>query len=131
MKLSHIGIAVENMEEASRMFSKLLSAEPGHEAIVPDQKIKARFFELENGGAVELLMPTDDSSPIKKFLDKRGPGIHHLAFVVDDIEAKLEELKADGCRLIDEKPRIGATGHKIAFLHPSSTSGVLIELKEE
>ena len=131
MKLSHIGIAVEDLEQAERIFSDLLSAEPGHVSEVPDQKIKAMFFPLDDGSAVELLMPTDSDSPIKKFIEKRGPGIHHLAFVVGNIEKKLEELKAKGYRLIDETPRIGATGKKIAFMHPSSTSGVLIELKEE
>lgn len=131
MKLAHIGIAVDNLDEAAKVFSEVLSAGPDHTADVPDQKITALFFQLESGGAIELLMPTDDASPIKKFLDKRGPGIHHLAFVVKDIEAKLEDLKQKGYRLIDQTPRVGAGGKKIAFLHPSSTAGVLIELMEE
>jgi methylmalonyl-CoA/ethylmalonyl-CoA epimerase len=131
MKLAHIGIAVDNLNEAAKVFSEVLSVSPDHTAEVPDQKIKALFFRLESGGKVELLVPTDDASPIKKFLDKRGPGIHHLAFLVKDIDAKLEDLKQKGYRLIDQTPRVGAGGKKIAFLHPSSTAGVLIELKEE
>jgi methylmalonyl-CoA/ethylmalonyl-CoA epimerase len=102
-----------------------------HTADVPDQKLKASFFPFEIGGAVELLMPSDETGPIRKFLDKRGPGIHHIAFEVTNIEEKIEELKGKGYQMIDETPRIGATGDKIAFLHPKSTAGILIELKQE
>ncbi len=131
MKLSHIGIAVPNLDDAVKVFSVLADAEPTPIKEVADQKVKVAKFPFEAGAAIELLMPTDESSPIKGFLDKKGQGLHHLAFHVDDIEKTLEGLKAKGYRLIDETPRIGASGCKIAFVHPKSTSGVLVELEEE
>ncbi|MBN2227322.1 MAG: methylmalonyl-CoA epimerase [candidate division Zixibacteria bacterium] len=131
MKLSHIGIAVPNLDDAVKVFSVLADAKPAAIKEVADQKVKVAMFPFEGGGAIELLMPTDESSPIKGFLDKKGQGLHHLAFHVDNIEQTLEDLKAKGYRLIDETPRIGASGCKIAFVHPKSTSGVLVELEEE
>lgn len=131
MKLSHIGIAVESLDEASKIFSDLLSVKPGPVKEVSDQKVKTVFFPLNGRTKIELLVPVDRTGPIRKFLDKRGPGIHHLAFAVEDINARLNDLKEKGYRLVDDTPRIGAEGKKIAFLHPSSTSGVLIELEEE
>lgn len=131
MKLSHIGIAISNLEEASRIFSDIMATDVGHTTDVPDQKLRASFLPLEGAGAIELLMPTADTGPIKKYLDKKGPGIHHIAFEVKDIEKRIAALIEKGYRFIDETPRIGATGDKIAFMHPSSTAGILIELKEE
>jgi len=131
MKLSHIGIAVPNLDDAVKVFSVISGGEPTAIKEVADQKVKVAMFPFEDGGAIELLMPTDDSSPIKGFLDKKGQGLHHLAFHVDDIEKTLADFKAKGYRLIDETPRIGASGCKIAFVHPKSTSGVLVELEEE
>jgi len=131
MKLSHIGIAVPNLDDAVKVFSVISGGEPTAIKEVADQKVKVAMFPFEDGGAIELLMPTDDSSPIKGFLDKKGQGLHHLAFHVDDIEKTLADFKAKGYRLIYETPRIGASGCKIAFVHPKSTSGVLVELEEE
>ncbi|UCD18497.1 MAG: methylmalonyl-CoA epimerase [Candidatus Zixiibacteriota bacterium] len=131
MKLSHIGIAVPNLDEAIRIFSHLSGEEPEVITEIKDQKVRAAMFPLEGGGAIELLMPTDRSSPINGFLDKKGQGLHHLAFRVQNLERTLGELKEKGYRLIDETPRIGASGRKIAFVHPKSMSGVLVELEEE
>jgi methylmalonyl-CoA/ethylmalonyl-CoA epimerase len=130
MKLEHVGIAVDDLEKAVEAYSKLLGSAASEIKEVADQKVKVVFLEA-GGAAIELLEPTDDSGPIAKFLAKKGPGMHHLSFSVEDIEAKLDQLKAAGYSLIDEIPRIGASGKKIAFLHPKSTSGVLIELEEE
>ncbi len=132
--IAHIGIAVEDLKKASEIFSDILGHDPSGTVEIPDQKIKVVFFasdENSESGRIELLTPIDGSSPIRKFLDKRGQGLHHLALKVGDIESKLEELKSKGYRLIDEKPRPGAGGKKIAFIHPSSTGGILIELIEK
>ncbi len=132
--IAHIGIAVENLKKASEIFSDILGHEPSGSDEVPGQKVKVVLFTSADdpeSGSIELLSPTDDNSPIRKFLDKRGQGLHHLALRVSNIESKLEELKSKGYRLIDEKPRLGAGGKKIAFIHPSSTDGILIELVEK
>jgi methylmalonyl-CoA/ethylmalonyl-CoA epimerase len=132
--IEHIGIAVEDLKKAAKIFSDILGREPSGSEDVVDQKVEVVFFESEDdpeSGRIELLTPTEESSPIKKYLDKRGGGLHHLALRVDNIETKLTELKSKGYRLIDEKPRLGAEGKKIAFIHPSSTGGILIELTEK
>ncbi len=131
MKLEHIGIAVDDLDKAVKLFTELLESEPSPIKEVPDQKIKVVFYRRKGVAALELLAPTDENSAIGKFLNKRGPGLHHLSFAVENIERKLAELKTRGYSLIDEKPRIGASGRKIAFIHPKSTSGVLIELEEK
>ncbi len=132
--IAHIGIAVEDPKKASEIFSDIFGYDPSGTVEIPDQKVKVVFFASEENsesGRIELLMPIDDSSPIRKFLDKRGQGLHHLALRVNNVDRKLEELKSKGYRLIDEKPRTGAEGKKIAFIHPSSTGGILIELIEK
>ncbi|MEW5923002.1 MAG: methylmalonyl-CoA epimerase [Candidatus Zixiibacteriota bacterium] len=132
--ISHIGIAVENLEKAIQAFSDLLGYQPVHIEEVIEQKVRVAVFAAKDdpdSGHIELLAATDESSPIKKFIEKRGTGLHHLAILVDDIEQKLSEMKAKGYRLIDEKPKIGAGGKKIAFVHPASTGGVLLELQEK
>lgn len=127
--LSHIGIATTDIEEAAKTWL-LLGFQLVHTTEVPDQKVKVA--KLRYGGLiVELLEPTSDDSPIKGFLDKKGPGIHHLAIEVDDMEHKIDEFLNSGIKMIDKKPRIGAAGKPIAFIHPSSTGGVLVELEQD
>lgn len=127
MRIEHLGIAVPSLGEVIEKFKFILHAEHIHTEEVPEQKVRIASFDV-GGSALELLEPTSDDSPIAKFLEKKGPGIHHVALAVDDVEAELERLKDAGYRLVDEVPRAGAHGLKIAFLHPGSTGGVLVEL---
>ena len=127
-KVDHIGIAVKNLEEAIKIWENLgLKVEEIEE--VPDQKVRTAIFHAGET-RIELLEATAEDSPIAKFIEKRGEGIHHIALGVDNIEEMLKKLKEKGFRLIDEKPRIGAGGAKIAFIHPKSVGGVLLELCE-
>ncbi|MEK9138778.1 MAG: methylmalonyl-CoA epimerase [Bacteroidota bacterium] len=128
-RLAHIGIAVKSIGKSSELFAKLFGMSEGHSEEVADQKVKATFFKIGEGG-IELLEPTSPDSTIAKFIEKRGEGVHHLSFEVDDIEAEITRLKKEGFQMIDEKPRIGADGFKIAFLHPKSTNGVLVEISQ-
>ncbi len=127
MKINHLGIATKGIDEALKFWSDALGLENVHTEIVEDQKVRVAMLPIGES-RVELLEPTSDDSPISKFLEKRGPGIHHIAVEVDDIEASLAQLKAKGMRLIDESPRIGAEGCLVAFVHPAATNGVLLEL---
>jgi len=127
MKINHIGIATKNIEEALRFWADSLGLENVHSETVEDQKVRVAMLPLGES-RIELLEPTSDDSPISKFLEKRGGGIHHIAVEVDDIEAILRQMKEAGVRLIDESPRVGAENCLVAFLHPSSTNGVLLEL---
>ena len=131
-KIEHIGIAVRSIEEAKKFYENVLGLKCYLIEEVPDQKVKTAFF-LVGGTKIELLESTGPDGPVAKFIEKRGEGIHHIAFAVDDVEAGLKKAAANGTELIDEKPRLGAEGMSIAFLHPKSTSGVLTELcrKEE
>ncbi len=128
-KLSHIGIAVANLKEAVEVFSTVLDKEPECFEEIADQKIKTAIYATGES-RVELLEGTSPDSPISKFIEKRGPGIHHMAVQVDDIDKELARLKEAGVRLIDETPRLGAEGAQIAFIHPKSTAGILIELQQ-
>jgi len=131
--IAHIGIAVENLDKAVEIYTRILGHPPDTIEEVPDQKVKVAMFappDHPGSGHIELLEGTDETSPIKKFIRKRGPGIHHMALKVTDIERTLADLKAAGYRLIDERPRPGAGGKKIAFVHPAATDGVLLELQE-
>ncbi|HQA65591.1 MAG TPA: methylmalonyl-CoA epimerase [Bacillota bacterium] len=128
-KIDHIGIAVSNLDEAVKLYRDVLGLELHGTEVVPEQKVRVAFLPVGDT-EVELLESTSAEGPIAKFIEAKGQGIQHIAFRVDDIEAALEEMKAKGMRLIDEKPRYGAGGAKIAFLHPKSTGGVLIELCE-
>ncbi len=128
-KVNHIGIAVRSIEEAKRFYEVMGLQVEGYE-VVEEQKVKVAFVPVGET-RIELLEPTSEDSPVAKFIAKRGEGIHHIAFEVDDIEKALEVLKESGVRLIDEKPRRGAHGTRIAFLHPKSTNGVLIEICQE
>jgi methylmalonyl-CoA epimerase len=127
MKINHLGIATKGIDEALAFWSDALGLENVHTEVVEDQKVRVAMLPLGES-RIELLEPTSDDSPISKFLEKRGGGIHHIAVEVTDIEASLATLKAKGMRLIDESPRIGAEGCLVAFVHPSSANGVLLEL---
>ena len=127
MKIDHLGIATKGIDEALKFWSEALGLENVHTEVVEDQKVRVAMLPIGES-RVELLEPTSDDSPISKFLEKRGGGIHHIAVRVDDIQASLSQLKAKGMRLIDEAPRVGAENCLVAFVHPSSTDGVLLEL---
>ena len=127
MKISHLGIATKGIEEALKFWEDALGLENVHTEIVEDQKVRVAMLPLGES-RIELLEPTSEDSPISKFLEKRGAGIHHIAVEVENIEESLARLKAEGARLIDESPRIGAEGCLVAFVHPASTNGVLLEL---
>lgn len=129
MKIHHVGIAVRNAEEAAERFGALLGLERGKRYELPELGVTALFLPVADGN-LELLEPTSEASTVAKFLDKRGEGLHHVCFEVEDIESALAELARKGARLIDEKPRPGAGGHLVAFVHPKSTHGVLVELKQ-
>jgi len=132
MKLSHIehiGIAVKNLEESIKFYEEVLGLKCYAVEEVMDQRVKTAFF-MVGQTKVELLESTDPEGPIGKFIEKKGEGVHHLAFAAEGIEGALEELQNKGVQLIDKAPRKGAEGLDIAFLHPKSTHGVLMELCE-
>jgi len=128
-KIDHIGIAVRNIEKTSKLLSNILGLKVVGEEIVEEQKVKVAFLPLGDS-ELELLESTSPEGPIARFIEKKGEGIQHIAFRVNNIEEVLEKLKKEGIRLIDEKPRYGAGGAKIAFLHPKDTKGILVELCE-
>lgn len=129
LKIDHIGIAVNSTEDGKNFWSGILGLDFEGDETVDTQKVKTAFFPVGES-EVELLESTAPDGPIAKFIEKKGEGIQHIAFRVDDIEAALAELKQKGVKLIDETPRMGAGGAKIAFLHPKATAGVLVELCE-
>ncbi len=126
-KIEHIGIAVNNLEESFEQFQKIFNITDFHSEVVEEQKVKIISF-LVGDVRIELTAPTDEDSAIEKFLNKRGVGIHHIAFKTDDLKNELDRLKQSGVILVNEEPVAGAHNMKIAFLHPKSTNGVLIEL---
>jgi methylmalonyl-CoA/ethylmalonyl-CoA epimerase len=130
MKINHLGIATKGIDQALKFWENALGLQNVHTEIVEDQKVRVAMLPLGES-RIELLEPTSDDSPISKFLAKRGGGLHHVAIEVDDIEAALAKLKDQGMRLIDETPRIGAEGCLVAFVHPSSANGVLLELVQQ
>jgi methylmalonyl-CoA/ethylmalonyl-CoA epimerase len=127
--LEHVGIAVGNIGQALEFYREALGLEIGPPEEVPSQRVRARFVPL-GGAAIELLEATAEDSPIARFVDRRGPGLHHITLRVDDLAGALARLKARGVRLIDEAPRPGAHGALVAFVHPSAADGVLVELTE-
>jgi methylmalonyl-CoA/ethylmalonyl-CoA epimerase len=134
--ISHVSIAVEDFDGAVSLYQSLTGGPPQLVKEVPEQKVRVAIFGAaaageHGGGNIELVSPTSDDSPVAKFIAKKGPGLHHVCMYVDDLEAKLAELKQAGVRLIDETPKIGAEGNKIAFVHPASCNGVLLELEEK
>ena len=126
-KIDHLGIAVQNLDEAATLYEKVYGFHRSEVEVVEEQKVKTVFFEVGDS-KIELLEPTAPESPIAKFLEKNGPGIHHVAYLVEDIRAALAQAKAAGARLLNEEPRTGAHGALIAFIHPKSVGGVLTEL---
>ena len=128
--VDHIGIAVGDLQEVGSFWGNMLGLPNNGEETVEEQKVTTGFFPTPNGSEIELLAATADDSPIAKFIEKNGGrgGIQHIALRVDNLEAALADLKEKGVRLIDEKPRKGAGGAKIAFVHPKASNGVLLEL---
>lgn len=129
MKVDHIGIAVKNLDETLKFYTEVLGLQLQGTEVVEEQKVRVAFLPVGDT-EVELLESTTDDGPIAKFIEKNGEGVQHIAFKVDNIEAAIEEMKAKGMMMIDEKPRYGAGGAKIAFMHPKSTYRVLVELSE-
>jgi methylmalonyl-CoA/ethylmalonyl-CoA epimerase len=128
--LHHVGIAVSNLDEAMKTFKTTLGLEPSFVKEVKDQKIRVASFKVGES-SLELFEPTDSSSTVAAFLAKRGEGMHHVALGVDDIRAMLDAAQRAGASVIDQEPRVGAEGQLIAFLHPKSTRGTLVELCQE
>lgn len=129
-KIDHVGVATTNLEEVRKIFQDVLGLTPLFEEEVPDQKVRVLGFKIGESN-IEFLEPTSEDSPISKFLEKKGPGLHHLAVKVNDIRQTLKNFKEKNLRLIDSEPRIGAEGKLIAFVHPKSTGGILLELSQE
>lgn len=129
-KIAHIGIAVRDMDTSIDLFKKLLGKSPDHSEKVDDQKIQTAMFQIGES-ALELTQATDPSSPIARFIEKRGEGVHHISFVVDNIHSEIDRLKSLGFTMVDEEPKLGADGYLVAFLHPKSTNGVLVELSQK
>ena len=130
MKIDHIGIATNGIEEAAATYRDALGIQVTETEEVSGQQVRMAMLPIGES-RIELLEATSADSPISKFLAKRGPGIHHIALRVEDIRARLADLKSKGTRLIDEEPRTGAGGHLYVFVHPASTGGVLLELIQE
>lgn len=129
-KIDHIGIAVKDIDTTAAFYRDVLGLSFVGIEEVAEQKVKVAFFSIGETN-IELVMPTSEDSPVAKFLDSKGEGIHHLCYASDDIEADLAHLKDRGARLIDEIPRAGAHGAKVAFVHPKSSRGVLTELSQK
>ena len=129
-KIEHLGIAIKNMETSDHLFAKLLGTEPYKQESVEREGVKTSFF-MVGDSKIELLEATNAESPIAKFIEKKGEGIHHIAFAVDDIFAEITRLKAEGFVFISEVPKDGADNKLVVFLHPKSTNGVLVELCQE
>lgn len=127
LKIDHLGIAVNSIDNGKLFWSDILGLPFEGAETVEEQKVTTAFFPVGES-EVELLESTSPDGPVAKYIEKKGAGIQHIAFRVEDIDAALEELKAKGVQLIDQKPRIGAGGARIAFLHPKATGGVLVEL---
>ncbi len=126
-RIDHIGVAVEDLDSALALYESALRMPVVHRETVTEQGVEAILLDVGENH-VELLKPLGPDTPVGKFLAKKGPGLHHVAYQVEDIEATLASLKASGLRLIDETPRTGIRGSKVAFLHPASTGGVLTEI---
>ena len=129
LRINHLGIATTGLADAMARMARLFDMEADHMEAVPEQKVKTAFFPVGES-SLEFLESTDADGPIGKFIAKRGPGIHHVCLEVDDIEAAVKMLVDKGVRMIDEKPRSGAHGCRVAFIHPSETGGVLMELSQ-
>jgi methylmalonyl-CoA/ethylmalonyl-CoA epimerase len=126
--VDHVGVAVKNLDEAVRVYCDVLGFRLEETRVLTERRVKVAFLSSGGQTQVELLEPLDNESAVAKFLSNRGEGVHHLAMRVSNIESVLEEFKQKGVTLIDEKPSLGAEGKRIAFIHPKSTKGVLLEL---
>jgi methylmalonyl-CoA/ethylmalonyl-CoA epimerase len=129
-KIEHLGIAIKNLETSDHLFAKLIGTEPYKQESVEREGVKTSFF-MVGDSKIELLEATNAESPIAKFIEKKGEGIHHIAFAVDDIFAEITRLKSEGFVFISEVPKNGADNKLVVFLHPKSTNGVLVELCQE
>ncbi|WP_347173424.1 methylmalonyl-CoA epimerase [Polaribacter uvawellassae] len=129
-KIEHIGIAVKNLEKSNELFAALFGKPHYKVEEVKSEGVKTSFFDV-GPNKIELLEATNPESPIAKFIDKKGEGIHHIAFAVSDIKAEITRLKAEGFTVLNEEPKLGADNKLVAFLHPKTTNGVLIELCQE
>tara|TARA_B100000902_G_C26621077_1_gene579803 strand:- start:123 stop:536 length:414 start_codon:yes stop_codon:yes gene_type:complete len=129
-KIEHIGIAVKDLEVSNRLYSKLLGVKHYKTEFVDSESVKTSFFKLGEN-KIELLQATNPESAIAKFINKKGEGVHHVAFEVENIEAEIKRLITEGFELIDNTPKLGADNKRIAFLHPKSSGGVLVELCQE
>ena len=130
LSIEHIGVAVKNMEGISSIFSDVLGLEFSGSEEVTDQKVITDIYQVDDS-KLEFLKATTKDSPLARFIDKKGCGMHHIAFLVDHLQPALDYLQEQGIHLIDKKPRIGAEGLSIAFIHPKSTGGILVELCEK
>jgi len=129
-KIEHIGIAVRDIESANTLYTSLLGNPPYKSETVKSEGVTTSFFKCGDS-KIELLEATNENSPIAKFIEKRGEGIHHIAFSVKDIESEVKRLKEEGFKVLNETPKLGADNKKVVFLHPKSSHGVLVELCEE
>jgi methylmalonyl-CoA/ethylmalonyl-CoA epimerase len=130
LKLEHLGFAVKNLSEADELYGRLLGTEPYKKETVPSERVVTSFFKVGEV-KIELLAATSNESPIAGFIEKRGEGMHHVAFEVQDIKFEIRRLKSEGFQIINEVPKKGADNKLVAFVHPKSTSGVLVELCQE
>ena len=128
-RIDHVGVAVEDVDAALELYRTAFGLSLEHREVVEEQGVDAALLGVGEGH-VELLAPLDPETPVGRYLDKRGPGLHHVAYAVEDVDAALDALRAAGVRLIDERARTGIRGSRVAFLHPSATGGVLTELVE-
>ena len=128
-KVNHIAVAVKDLEEAAKFYQTMLGLNLSGVEVVAGQKTKAGFFKIGESN-IELVQPTESDSPLVKFLETKGQGIHHICFEVDDVEAEIKSLLEKGATMVDQKSRPGAHQTKVAFIHPKSSNGVLIELCE-
>lgn len=129
-KIEHIGIAVRNLEVSNKLFTKIFNKEPYKMEVVESEGVSTSFF-MTGENKIELLEATNPDSPIAKFIEKKGEGIHHIAFDVEDIIAEMKRLEAEGFVLLNKEPKLGADNKLVCFLHPKGTNGVLIELCQE
>lgn len=129
-KIEHIGIAVKSLQHSNEMYTKLLGKQPYKTEAVASEGVTTSFFEMGDS-KIELLEATKEDGPIAKFLEKRGEGIHHIAYAVDDIKAEMNRLKSEGFTILNETPKKGADNKWVVFLHPKTTGGVLIELCQD
>jgi len=129
-KIEHLGIAVRSVEEGNALYTKLLGVGPYKEEVVESEGVRTSFFQA-GPNKIELLEAIHPDSPIAKFIEKRGEGLHHVAYAVDDIRSEMARLKAEGVVLLNEEPKAGADGKWVCFLHPKSTGGTLVELCQD